>query len=422
MSHRLVAAAGALALVAGLSPVLLSGSAQAASLVGKPCAKVGQTMGDGPGRTVVCTRVKKGKKKGKLVWKLMKGPAPGPECTSRPVFTHDVIALDQVQVAVPIGQQTAFGGVLSVRSYIHSKPELHGQRLPLYAPVDMTLTQAAYYNISPDPAYKPEYSLFFDAGCGIQVQLYHVKGVVGVVANVVPKEPVPSSAGQQVTPTPVKAGEQIGWFEGEAGKSVAFDFRVEDSQYTNSFINQQRFANSPEASGELHAVCPYDFYAGEQRARWLSLLGAPSSDPVPGTPCGPISQGAAGTAQGMWFLPEAKVNDLTYRGQTWAQSDVASAGQYQSQIVLNVDPSGTVRVGGLNAASPMTQMMIGKQGTGSETWKDPRAITPGQEHCWSTSSQSVKVRLSGDGASLTAVVGAGTCASVDLALGQTYVR
>ena len=69
-----------------------------------------------------------------------------------------------------------------------------GQQLPLYAPVDMTLTQAAYCKIGTDPTYKPEYSPFFDAGCGFTLQLYHVKGVVRAVAGVVPKNPVPSSA------------------------------------------------------------------------------------------------------------------------------------------------------------------------------------------------------------------------------------
>ena len=408
-----------------VAAVVTPGRAQAASLVGKPCPKVGITKGDGPGRTVICARVKKGKHKGKLRWTLVTGPSPSPSpsdgCTARPVFTRDVIALDHVQVVVPIGQQTAYGGVLSVRSYVHSRPELHGQRLPLYAPVDMTFFQAAYY-MPPGapPGYQAEYSLFFDAGCGIQVQLYHVKGVVGAVAAVAPREPVPSSAGQPVTPTRIKAGEQIGWYEGEAGRSVAFDFRVQDAMHRNQFINQKRFENSPGADGELYAVCPYDFYAGAQRERWLAKLGAPSSDPIPGTRCGTVTQGRAGTAEGMWFFADAKVNDLTYRGETW--SGAMPAGQYQSQIVLNVDPGGTVRIGGLNARTPMSQMMIGTHGTGSDTWKDPASVTAGQEHCWSNADQSVKVRLSADGAALTAVVGTGGCESLDLARGQVYVR
>jgi len=417
---------GAITLGLIVSMTVVSAPAQAASLVGKPCKKVGATMGDGPGRTVICTKITKGKKKGKLVWKLVKGgggqpgPTPTPTCTTRPQFTQDVMALDQVQVVVPIGEQTAFGGSLSVRSYVHTKPELHGQMLPIYAPVDMTLHQAAYYKISSDPTYAPEYSLFFDAGCGIDVQLYHVKGVVGAIAEAVPAIPVPSSAGQSVRRTPVKAGEQIGWFTGESGRSVAFDFRVEDAAHTNTFINQQRFVTSPGASGELRAVCPYDFYTGAQRDRWLAKLGAPSSDPVPGTSCGVISQGARGTAEGMWFFADAKVNEFTYRGQTWNEG--IPGGQYQSQLVFSVDPLGTVRIGGLNAAKPMTQMMIGAVGPGSETWRDPVSVTAGQEHCWSSSTQAVKISLSADGGALTAVVGAGGCSSLSLSDGVTYVR
>ena len=73
-----IAASLAAVLAAGLSAALLAAPAQAASLVGKPCKKVGITRPDGPGRTVQCVKVSKGKDKGKLIWKLVKGPGPGP--------------------------------------------------------------------------------------------------------------------------------------------------------------------------------------------------------------------------------------------------------------------------------------------------------------------------------------------------------
>jgi hypothetical protein len=213
----------------------------------------------------------------------------------------------------------------------------------------MKLIQVAYYKIGTAPAYKPEYSRFFDAACGFQIQFYHVKGVVGSVARAAPKTPVPSSAGQPVTATSIKAGEQIGWFQGEAGKSVAFDFRLEEPSRTNSFIHQSRFTSSSGASGELHDFCPYDLYAGAQRNRWLAKLGAPSGDPVPGTACGTISQGKVGTAQGIWFFNDAKVNELTYRGDTWNEG--MPAGQYQSQVMFTLDPVGTIRIGRLSLSS-----------------------------------------------------------------------
>lgn len=54
------------AITATVACALPTSPAMAASLAGKPCQKVGMTTGDGPGRTVVCTRMKKGPKKGKL--------------------------------------------------------------------------------------------------------------------------------------------------------------------------------------------------------------------------------------------------------------------------------------------------------------------------------------------------------------------
>ncbi|MEK9663244.1 MAG: hypothetical protein VW082_01355 [Candidatus Nanopelagicales bacterium] len=40
-----------------LGLALVNAPAQAASLVGKPCKKAGATTGDGPGRTLVCTKI-----------------------------------------------------------------------------------------------------------------------------------------------------------------------------------------------------------------------------------------------------------------------------------------------------------------------------------------------------------------------------
>ncbi len=68
--------AAAASLTVGIA--LLTAPAQAASLVGKPCSKEGTTTGDGPGRVLVCTKITKGKNKGKLVWRLQKTPTPPP--------------------------------------------------------------------------------------------------------------------------------------------------------------------------------------------------------------------------------------------------------------------------------------------------------------------------------------------------------
>ena len=407
----------------------LVAEAHAKSFAGLPCTKLNEQRGDGPGKTVVCKKV--GSKK---IWQTLAAPKSKPgstaqpqsgtvapstpqqssnstqssppqtPCTKVPEFSYNFIDPKYVRVVTPIGEQTGSGGVIAVRSYIHPAQEFMGQELPLFAPVDMTLFSASYYKPPGATAtYQPEYSLYFDAGCGIMVKFFHIKGVVGKVASAVPVDPSPSSAGQGVKSTPIKAGEQFGWYKlGE--NSVAFDFWVDNEAVTNRFIVQSHFGTS----NALHSVCPYDFYSADKKSAWLAKLGAPGSDPIPGTTCGSISQGVPGTADGMWFISENTENDhLTLEGA------------YQSQIMFSIDASGIVRIGGLNASGSLSQMMISSN---ASTWKKPSDISVGATHCWSNSQQSVKVNVTSE-KTMSVLVGAGSCESLgSAALGKTYYR
>jgi len=336
-------------------------------------------------------------------------------------FTRHFIDPAHVQVVTPVGGQTGFGGLIAVRSYVIPPSALYGVRLPVYAPADLELFAASFYLPGGAPAgYQPEYSLFFSAGGSLEVQFYHIKGVVGSVAAVVPTSASSSSAGQSVTRTRIAAGEQIGWYEGEAGRSVAFDFRVEDrSQQPNVFINQSRFESSPMASGELYAKCPYDYYSEALKSIWMSKLGSAGGTVVPGTPCGTLSQGTPGTAHGLWFRPGAQVNNLTFEGTAFSDpTSVGPAGQYMSQILFTTDADGAIRIGGLNVAAPLGQMIVG---TNQSTWKRPEELTVGQTHCWTDSRQSVKVQLTSS-TTLVAVVGSGSCNTLSLSEGRAYER
>ena len=103
----------------------------------------------------------------------------------------------------------------------------------------MSLNSAGYYKPpGSSSTYQPEYSLYFDAGCGITVKFFHIKGVVGQVATSVPTQPSESSAGQAVKSVEVSAGEQIGWYKLGA-TSVAFDFWVDDASHTMASINRK---------------------------------------------------------------------------------------------------------------------------------------------------------------------------------------
>jgi len=329
--------------------------------------------------------------------------SPANSCTKMPEFSHNFIDPKYVRVVTPIGGQTASGGVIAVRSYVFPSEEFLGQELPIFAPIDMSLFQASYYKpAGSSSTYKPEYSLYFDAGCGIMVKFFHIKGVVGKTADAVPVEPSTSSAGQPIKVTPVKAGEQIGWYKlGET--SVAFDFWVDNAAVTNEFIVNSHFVDS----NALHSVCPYNYYSADKKAIWLAKLGA-SGGPVPGTSCGVISQGVIGTADGMWFISESTKNDqLLYDGA------------YQSQISFVVDASGILRIGGLNVSGALKQMMVSSN---ASTWKKPSDILIGATHCWSDSDQSVKVNLTNQ-KTMAVLVGAGSCDALGSpASGRIYYR
>lgn len=400
-----------ISLVVAFLGLVLPFAPPARANTGTGCAKVGQVNKK---FDTVCSRVGK-----KLVWVKVTGKSSSANCSSQVHFTKNFIEPAHVQVVTPIGGQTAFGGSIAVRSYVHPPSSLYGQLLPLFAPTAMTLYQASYYLPSGAPAdYKPEYSLFFDAGCSISVQFYHVKGVVGKVASVVPTTASSSSAGQNVTKTKIAAGEQFGWYQGEAGRSVAFDFRVEDSANKNQFINQARFEASPLASGELFAKCPFDYFIEPLKSMWLGKLGSSSGVVVPGTPCGKPTQGVNGTANGMWFLPNAKVNSLTFDGVPFGDPVVGPAGQYMSQIALTTDADGTVRIGGLNVASPLAQMVIF---AGHATWKKPEDVAVGQTHCWADTRQAVKVQLA-SASSLLVAIGSNGCDELSVSAGRRYER
>jgi hypothetical protein len=291
-----------------------------------------------------------------------------------------------------------------VRSYVHPANDFIEKELPVYAPVDMTFFQASYYKVpgSAD-SYQPEYSLYFEVGCGISVKCFHIKGVVGKVAEVAPRVQSPSSAGQDVAKTAVKAGEQIGWYKlGE--NSVAFDFWVDNQAHMNDFIVPAHFATS----NALHSVCPYDFYLPAKREQWLAKLGAPGGVPVPGTSCGVVTEGKTGTADGMWFVGTDTMTDhLVYDGP------------YQSQIMLSTDANRYVRIGGLNTSTTLRQMFVFPE---NSTWRQPSDVLVGETQCWSDDKQSVRVRVIST-TTLSVNVGLGPCTALpDVSTDKIYYR
>ena len=391
--------------------------------LGQPCPKQGMMTGLGPGKSAVCARTK-----GKLVWTQLKGQGPkgkAPAATTGAApaaggssassscdpagvkFTASIMDPASVASVTPIGGQTGSGGVVAVRSYVSPLRSLAGQRVPIMAPVDMTLTGAAHYKLPQAPAsYQPEYSLYFTAPCSLEVKFFHVKALADRLAAAVPAAVAPSSAGNPVpSPVAVKAGEVIGYWIG-GNESVAFDFWVDNPRVTNAFITPARYGRS----NYLHAVCPYAFYAEPLRSTWLGKLASQGGTVVAGTPCGTVSQGKLGTALGQWFL---------IKDPAQGQTDVITYdGSYMSQGVISFEADKTVRIGGF--WSPGYVII----GTDDPSWADPSSITTGSSHCWFDRSGNRSVSVVLDSATqMRVAVADGPCpASVAPSAWKTYYR
>ena len=332
--------------------------------------------------------------------------APNPCANRTELFTRNLIDPGSITGVAPVGGQTGTGGILAVRSYVFPNRALRGKRLPIYAPTNMTFTAASYYTPAGAPAgYKPEYGLWFTTPCQLDVKLFHIKGVVGKVAAAAPKTSSGSSALNPVRPTPVAAGEQIGWYEPAEG-SVAFDFWVDDLRITNSFLSPRRYVNS----NALHAACPYQFYAKALRTVWYSKLGNQGGTAVPGTPCGVVTQGPKGSVIGQWF----RERDVTKPVVDVLQYD----GTYLSQAMVTYESTGDVRIGGFYAPGAL---LVSRQGPAAATWSDPRTMKVGELRCWSDGNRAVSLQLT-DPTTLRAAVTSDCSAPVPTTEWRTYYR
>lgn len=260
------------------------------------------------------------------------------------IFTEYLVKPEQVQKLGQIGVVHGSGKYIVERSYISVKPELTEQKIPIYAPAEMTLFAGAYYNNPATPSnFLPDYALKFDAGCGVEVALAHLKEVVPQIAEQLP-EPKPDSRDNPIGPFTFKAGELIGYYIQQQGGVAGFDFITRDKKVVNQFINQERYEND-RARNLINGVCPYDFYTGDKKTTYYNLLGGAGGTLFNVKECGNASRDKAGTISGMWFL-EKEVNGSIYEGYKDGEygSLISLAGDEEAVTIGNLGQTNTVRV------------------------------------------------------------------------------
>ena len=281
-----------------------------------------------------------------------------------PVFTEYFVEPKYVQKVGQVGVVHGSGLYIVERSYVSIKNEFHGQKIPVYAPVEMTIRSGSHYH---NPALQintalPDYALWFDAGCGVEVNLAHLKEVVEPIA-VQLGEVKNDSRSSQLRPIHFQAGDLIGYFIYNEGDVAGFDFIVRDKKVINQFINQERYSGN-RAGNLINGVCPYDYYEPEKKQEYYNLLGSAIGTVFTVKDCGKSSRDVTGTISGMWFLDKEPQESIyeTYKD-----------GEYGSTLSIVGDE---VRITIGNLGTVPTQVVYAN----NSTYKLPETVT--DEHCY----------------------------------------
>ncbi|MEM2138516.1 MAG: hypothetical protein QW568_05495, partial [Candidatus Anstonellaceae archaeon] len=280
----------------------------------------------------------------------------------KPVFTEYFVDPKYLLQIGQVGTVHGSGRFTIERSYISVKNEFDRQKIPIYAPANITLVRGAYYQVPAPPGQYfgeplPDYALYFDAGCGVEISWGHLKEAVPKIASQF-SQPKQDSRTDYLKPVKFAAGELIGYYVPGAGVA-AFDFFAYDQSVLNQFANQKRHEFG-YADPMLHAVCPYDYYAGEMKDAYYSLIPGPATNKS----CGPISRDYPGTISGMWFLDKEPTKYLY---------DYSQEGTYGSALPIAGDYDRTI-IG-----------TLGRRATtfiypNNPTYRDPKDVTG--EHCY----------------------------------------
>ena len=258
-----------------------------------------------------------------------------------PLFTAYVIDPLYVQKVGQVVVVHGSGLYIVERSYISVKNEFHGKKVPIYAPVNMTLRSGSHYqNPAATETALPDYALWFDGECGIEVNLAHMKEVVEPIA-VQLSEVKSDSRSSQLSPILFQAGDLMGYFIYNEGDVAGFDFIVRDKKVVNEFINPERYSGY-RASNLINGVCPYDYYEPVKKQEYYNLLGGGGGTVFSVKDCGHASRDVAGTISGMWFLdeePQESIYDSYKEGEYG--STLSIVGDEERITIGNLGPTPT---------------------------------------------------------------------------------
>src|SRR3989338_1671004 len=177
------------------------------------------------------------------------------QSNSAPVFANDITDMSKVNYIAPPPTMGA-GPSLKPHSYIGTD---HA-RVPVYAPIDMTLITGAHTVGGPD-------GFIFRVSCEVQMRFGHITEQIQEIKDVFPSTPAQDSRDQKIDyEIFFKAGEVIAYTTGTemAGN---WDFGVYNS------VTSNRYASDPQwniSATYTTAVCPFDYFPANLKSVYFS--------------------------------------------------------------------------------------------------------------------------------------------------------
>ena len=177
-----------------------------------------------------------------------------------------------------------------------------GYEVPVYAPVDSSLIGITFYLASMHDEQGTrvdveQYSLSFQVSCEVSYDFDHLWRLSENIAPLAAPTPSRTTRNAAVlTSLQLKAGDLIGY---TTGTIVAhnWDFVFANSSKSISAVNLERYGNTEDMRGLLHADCLYDYFVGDLRAKYYALF----SVLLDGDDSCLVIHDKAGTIAGAWF-------------------------------------------------------------------------------------------------------------------------
>lgn len=310
--------------------------------------------------------------------------------TSKLAFDYPIFDPEVVSHITPLGElnggyseaQAMTGVVINLKA----SAVAGGTKIPVRAPADMTLE---YYAYAKDPiGGKAQWTLLFRLSPQHVMRFDHISDASQAILDTTTTTPSNTSAEQ--TPkskVKIKAGEE---FARTSGTDQAHNWNIyffEDG-HQNGYANKSRFKSTQATQRMLSAVCPFDYYAAETKAKYYALLGY--SQAGQSTTCGNPSRDKVGTIAGQWFLSSDPSTGI----------QESQDGEYHSPIALYRNSAGEIildHFGGRRIDIPAKHASN----------KDPETVTT--KHCYAASNGYVFAELKNETTLAVAYSRSGSC-------------